>query len=207
MDLTGRENFVESWLTEMPSGIGPMDNYDQVVYCIKDRVNSGSQVIDLGNGLKKITGIQTVFYWIEGNKEILLGTELYVKPQSLVVSITGKKLSLKGKPPFASDLYLAILKDNDMSIRIVSDVTLSDEGYNLWKRLFNQGCKVSLYDKEHPGQTFKTFDSLADMDQYFKHDDSKYKRYQYVLSEVGEKLAESRSYFNIRRYREIAGLL
>jgi hypothetical protein len=46
------------------------------------------------------------------------------------------------------------------------------------------------------------------MDRYFGNDDTNFRQYQYVLSEAGEVLAETRSYFNTRRMRELVpGLL
>ena len=83
---------------------------------------------------------------------------------------------------------------------------MSDEGYNIWARLFKQGHKVSIYDRSLPGQTFKTFDNIEEFDSYFKHDDTHYEKYQYVLSESKEMIAEMRGFFHIRRFRELTGL-
>ena len=58
---TNRTDFHETWLTEMPQGIGSFPMYDYREYNIKDRIKSGSAVIDLGNGLKKIAGQQVVY--------------------------------------------------------------------------------------------------------------------------------------------------
>lgn len=190
----------------MPEGLGNFETYDGLVYSIKDRVDHGSPVQDLGRGLKKIEGSQTVFYWYQKNDTVLLGVELYKKPQGLVVSYLGKHPDYKGKPPYAVDLYDAVLKDNHRAVRLLSDTQLSDDGRALWKRLLQLGHKVSVYDIHDPGKTFKTFQTSDQMDQYFKHDDADFGRYQYVLSEDGEVLAETRSFFNTRRLREFAGL-
>ena len=208
-DITGRTDFVDTWLTEMPEGLGSFPTFDQLEYTIKDRIKSGSPVIDVTQNTKKIVGKQVMYYWIESsNGEIILGSELQIKPQGLVVSVTGKNPKHQGKSPYASDLYNLILKDSGESIRLISDVSLSDEGYGIWKRLFQQGHKISVYDSTNPGKSFTTLDSIQDMDQYFAKDDTDFRRYQYVLSEAGEALAETRSYFNTRRMRElIPGLL
>lgn len=59
-------------------------------------------------------------------------------------------------------------------------------------------AKVVNYD--HIGQEH--------MDQYFSHGDPSFKRYQYVISESGIVISETKSLFNTRRYRElISGLL
>lgn len=207
-DITGRTDFIESWLTETPQGLGSFPTFDQVEYAIKDRIKSGSKVVDVATNTKKIVGQQVAYYWVESDKEILLGVELQIRPQALVVSVTGKNPKYKGKPPYASDLYNLILRDTGKSIRLISDDSLSDEGYAIWKRLFQQGNKISVYDREEPGKTFTTLDSLEDMNKYFGNDDTDFRRYQYVLSDSGEVLAETRSHFNTRRMRELVkGLL
>lgn len=207
-DITGRTDFIETWLAEMPQGLGSFPTFDQIEYAIKDRIKFGSKVIDIDSKTKKIVGQQVAYYWVETNKEILLGVELQIRPQGMVVSVTGKNPKYTGKPPYASDLYNLILHDTGKSIRLISDVSLSDEGYAIWKRLFRQGNKISVYDPLKPGKTFTTLDSIEDMDKYFANDNSDFRRYQYVLSNSGEVLAETRSYFNTRRMRElIKGLL
>lgn len=204
---SSRTDFTETWLIEMPMGIGSFSMYDAIVYNIKDRIRHGSKVIDLNNNLKKIDGEQTKYYWYEKNGEIELGVELSVRPQGLVVNGLGKNPKNRRVSPYASDLYDAIITDNNRSIKLFSDEQISDEAYSLWRRLFNMGYKVTVYDRENPGQTMQTFDNVAQMRKFFEYDNETYKRYQYVLSESGVMLAETRSYFNTRRMRELAGTL
>ena len=207
---TSREDFNDTWLTEMPMGLGAFATYDGLRQDIQNLVNSGVQVSDMGNNLRSYVGNQVAYFWYVNpqTEEPILITQLDIKPQALVVSMTGKSPKYKGKPPYASDLYNVILNSTGRSIRLMSDETLSDEGYDIWKRLLSQGNKVSVYDKEHPGQTMITVDTLDDMEKYFKTGDSLFKRYQYVISESGECLAETKSHFNTRRMRELVpGLL
>lgn len=208
-DITGRTDFVETWLTEMPQGLGSFPTFDQVEYAITDRIKFGSPVIDVSKNTKKIVGQQVMYYWVESSVgEIILGIELQIKPQGLVVTVTGKNPKYIGKPPYASDLYSLILKDSGKSIRLVSDDSLSDEGYGIWKRLLQQGHHISVYDRAAPGKSFTTLNSIQDMDRYFGNHNNDFRRFQYVLSQAGEVLAETRSYFNTRRMRElIPGLL
>lgn len=207
---TSRTDFNETWLTEMPQGLGSFETYDMLEYNIKDLLNNGIVPEYLINGIKKIDLSQTMVYWYEDkNGIIILGVELDKRPQGLIVRLTGKNPRYIGKPPYASDLYQIILQDNKTkSIRLLSDESLSDEGKQIWDRLFSMGLNVSVYDRESPGKSFKTFKTKKEMDRYFKLDDTDFKRYQYVLSETGEMLAETRSYFNTRRMRELVpGLL
>ena len=203
--MTSRIDFNETWLIEMPTGLGSFETYDMLEYNIKDLINNGVVPTDLGNGIKKIDLSQTMVYWYEDkNGTILLGVELDKKSQGLIVRLTGKNPKYRGKSPYASELYQFILRDNKTkSIRL-----LSDEGKQIWDRLFSMGLNVSVYDRESSGKSFKTFKTKEEMDSYFELDNTDFKRYQYVLSESGEMLAETRSYFNTRRMRElIPGLL
>jgi hypothetical protein len=203
--ITSRTDFNDTWLTEMPRGLGSFEMYDMLVYNINDRIKGGSSIEDLGNDLKKIDGLQVKYYWYEKNDTILLGAELSVKPQGLVVNSLAKKPKLQGEP-YATDLYDAILKDSNRSIKLLSDIDMSNEALKVWKRLLQRGHKISVYDRENPGQSFITIDNEQELLKYFKDDDTDYRRYQYVLSESGELLAETRSYFNTRRMRELAGI-
>jgi hypothetical protein len=208
--FSNREDFVESWLTESPQGLGNFETYDAVEYHINDLLNNGLKPQSLGNNIKKIELNRTVYYWIQDDKgTILLGVHLEKKPQALVVMVTGKHPSIRGRPPYASDFYKFIIDDNkNQSLRLMSDESLSDEGKAIWDQLFNMGLSISVYDKENPGKSFTTFNTADEMNTYFKHDDTNFKRYQYVVSAPGKILAEARSYFHIRRFREqIKGML
>lgn len=203
---TDRTHFNKTWLTEMPEGIGSIAAYEAIKFNINDLITNNITSTKLSNNLYKIDLSQSVYYWYEKNNIILLGMELQKERQGWIVRAVGKNPDFKGQPPYASQLYDAILKDSKHSIRILSDIQLSDEGFNIWKKLFSLGHKISVYDNQNPGQTFKTFDSTSDLDQYFKLHDQSFRRYQYVLSESGLMLAETRSYFNTRRMRELSGL-
>jgi hypothetical protein len=202
---TCRTYFNQSWLTETPMGTGAIDSFDSVAYNIKDLIRYDMDPVPVSDNIWKIELSQTVYYWIGSKTDIQLATELSKTPQALVVKITGKDPKYKGKPPFASTLYSAILHDTDSSIRIMSDTQLSDEGYSIWKRLFTNGFKISVYDSTDPGKSFNTFNDITDFDKFFKHSDASYKRYQYVLSS-DKSIAETRSHFHTRRYRELSGL-
>ena len=205
-----RANFNNTWLTESPEGIEPIGSAPSVERHIREWVAAGIPVVHIDNTLKKLEGNQVVYYWYEVKNKILLGIEFEKKPQALVVRLIGK--TNKGQPPYASDLYNAVLADRKNmpgeinSIRILSDKQLSDEGLGIWKKLLQLGHKVSVYDKNNPGATFTEILSQEQLMQYFKHDDSNYAQYQYVLSESGLAHCETNSHFGIRRHRELAGM-
>jgi hypothetical protein len=140
---TNRTDFNETWLGEMPQGIGSFELFDMIEYNIKDRIKSGSPVIELGNGLKKIDGQQVKYYWYEKNGSILLGSELAVKPQGLVVTGLAKNPKVSGAP-YASDLYNAILNDSNRSIKLLSDIDISNDAFKVWSKLLDMGHKISV---------------------------------------------------------------
>lgn len=202
---TSRSDFYDTWLAEMPSGLGSFETYDGLVYSINDLKKAGIKPKEVSNNLYKFDLNTSVYYWFEKDQKVLLGTQLEKKPQGYVVSITGKHPSLRGSPPYASDLYDLILKDSGKNIRILSDTQLSDQGYAIWKQLFIKGHRVGVYNNTQPGKSFKIFQTQDEMDEYFKDDDTDYEQYQFVLIE-NSALAECLSNFNIRRYRELSGL-
>lgn len=209
-NIPSRESFTESWISEMASGLGQFETYDAIVYCIKDFIKNGIIPKKLEKDIFKIDVARTVLYWIgtEDGNSVDLAVELRKESESLVVTMLGKKRSLKGKAPFASNFYAFIAKDAGENIRLKSDKFLSDEGYKVWKKLVSSGLKVSVYDADEPGKTFKTFDEPDELDKFFKHDDSDYERYQYILSESIENLMSVRCSFNLRKHREhVKGLL
>ena len=207
---TSRSDFNQTWLFEAPEKIGHTELIDMLEYTIRDMIKNGQAVQDLGNGYKKIEGVQILLYWYEVDGKIQLVVELSKRPQALVINAVGKRN--RGAKPFASDLYDLILQDRKNtpgsvnSIRIMSDTQLSDEGFKVYPRMLAQGHKISVYDRENPGQSFTEINFPEELEKYIKFDDTSFRRYQFVISESGAPYAETRSFFNTRRYRELAGL-
>lgn len=198
-----RENFTNSFLAETPEGIGSgVELADKIEYFINDHKKAKTYPVrNLPNGLKKMEGQQVLFYWYEdASGKFLLGAELEKTPFAAVVREVGK--FNKGRPPFASDLYAAIIDDLGGSLRLTSDVQLSDEGLKIWKRLLDHGYTVSVYDRENPGASFLQLKNDSDLDQYFKNDDRSFRRYQYVISESAHAI-ELKHLFETRRFREL----
>ena len=187
----------------MPQQVGEMpDIFNSIKYTINDNITHGIKPKKVNNTLNKIVGEQMMIYWYEINNEIALAAELHIKQESLVVSLLGKNPVFKNKPPYASDLYSAIAQDNSKSLRFTSDTVLTDEGSKVWKKLYQLGNKISVYDDDFPGQTFKTIDNEQEMDQFLS-DDPAHRRYQFILSKPGAVLAETRAFFQLRRFREL----
>jgi hypothetical protein len=199
-----RQDFVQSWLTEMPEGVGAIELFDMLEWHIRDRIRSGSTPEKLDSHWRKIMGSQTVYYWYERDGNIVLAAEFSPQPQALVVNAVARNPGYRGAP-WATDLYELVLNDTQRSLRIHSDTQLSDAGLELWKRFVRQGHRVSVYDRQNPGQSFHTVTEPDELEKYFQPDNRDYRRYQYVLSEASD-YPELVSVFNTRRMRELSGL-
>ena len=207
-----RSNFVNSWLMETPEFLGQFPIGNEVIRDIQYRLyNNISTAIDLSDlylGLKKIETDQSVYYWIQDTSgTILLACAATKRPQCIAIGAVSKT-GTRGQPPYASDLYELILQDqrsHNSSIRFMSDTMLSDDGFKIWRRLFDRGYKISVYDNTNPGQSFKVITSIEELEQYLG--DRHYKKYQFVLSEAQYSFQELLSFFSLRRIRELGGAL
>lgn len=206
-NMDNRTNFVKTWLTESPVGIGEYESFDGLLQIVNELINFGYESISFGGNYYKLEMSENVYYWYEENNQIILIITLQKEPEALIIRMIGKNKEYRNKPPYATDLYSVILKDSNKNIRLLSDKSLSNDGLEIWKRLFNQGYKISVYDKSQPGKTFKPFQTLEDFAEYFSKTDNVYSKYQYILSENNLKLGEALDTFGIRRIREIAGIL
>lgn len=199
-----RTQFIESWLFEMPERIDDLEAYDTLAWTIKDRISGGETPQQIKPGIYKL-GKQILLYWMGTPNKVDLAMELAQKPQSLVINLTGKHPLLQGKPPYATDLYAAILDDNETSL-IVSDATLTDSGINIWKKLVQLGYYVTVYNMDKPGHSRQTIKSPHELDVFLAKDDTDYRRWRFVISKPGIQIGETVSAFNTRRYRELAGM-
>ena len=202
---SNREDFIKTWLTEMPQGIPSMALFNELQHAIKERIKLGSEVIDLGNNLRKIMGQQIVFYWYEKDGVILLCAELEIRPQGLIVDGVAKNPDISGSP-YATDLYSAILNDSGKAIKLIGDGKMTSDGLQIWKKLLSMGHVIGVYDQDHPGQSFTILSSETDLDRFFSMDDIDFQKYRFVLSESNEMIAETNSYFTTRRMRELVSI-
>jgi len=158
-------------------------------------------VVNIKPNFHKLELTDQIYYWITNEKKIILGISLEKRPYALVVRMSGKDPAFRKRPPFASDVYLNILKDSKKDICLHSDETLSEDGFKIWKKLFNSGHKVCLYAKDKPTQTLEKFSSLEEMEKYFKKDKS-YRNYSYVLCESQFGFGNVMGHFATRKIRE-----
>ena len=209
-----REDFVKTWLTESPMGIPAKDYAQSIKNNIRDIVNTGyySPTYIGKNGLQRIEMKTLVYYWYGELNNFLLGAEFSIAPQALIVNFIGK--TNKGQPPYASDLYDAVLHDMKnleyrfSTIKISSDDKLSEEGLGIWKKLLQKGHKIMIYDSSSdvPGQTQIRITSEEELNNFFKMNDPSFGRYRYVVSE-SKSFSDLIGIFNTRRMRELHEIL
>ncbi len=201
----GRDAFNDTFLFESPE---PMEfpTWEILKYDIIELKKIKTKYVkEINKNVFRLKLPTLIYFWIENNDhEIILAVSLERKPRGYAVMMTGKSNNYKNKSPYASDLYLAILK-NLKSNLIFSDKTLSQSGFNVWKRLFNNGCKVLLYNTAEPGKSFVKINSENEMKKFYQQG-KEFQNYRYVLSESLASQAETWALFRVRMHREINNL-
>jgi hypothetical protein len=179
------------------------DTFPVINNAIHEWIADGKVPEKLSTGAFRLVGQNISYYWFQSGDDITIGVELEKRSQGYAISVVGKNPAYSGQPPYATDLYLAILPTVPHSL-LFSDGQLTDDGIELWKRLISDRSNVvSVYNHKDLGKSFKTLSGTDDLEDYLGPDHY-YDRF--VLSKKGHTLAETRSYFNIRRYRELSGL-
>ncbi|VVC05899.1 Uncharacterised protein [uncultured archaeon] len=202
--MDDREDFTKAWLYESPQNIGIIETYHALCFNIQDLKDWDITPIDLGSGFRKIELETSAYYWHEENGIITIGVEFSKTHFNLIVHLLGKNPKYKGNPPYAIDLYKLALNDNHI-LGLMSDTRLSENGFNLWERLFEEGYHVAVYSKEFPGKNFRPIRAKEELKKYFGKDSS-FEKYRFAISNR-KMIGECHSQFNTRRYRELAGLL
>ncbi|MFW6047231.1 MAG: hypothetical protein ACOCP4_05545 [Candidatus Woesearchaeota archaeon] len=203
-NMSNKQDFHDSFLSEMPENLGDFELFDMIEYKIKKMSKNTSPII-LDSGYKKIEGEKILYYWYESNDEIVIGIQLLKKPQTLIVNAVAKNPKYRRRPPYATELYKKVLDDNN-NIRVMSDTYLSNSSVNTWKRLLNSGVNVSVYNNENPGNSFLTIKNIEELEKYIGYDDDSDK-YQFVITSKDDILGEVTNHFNTRRLRELSGML
>jgi len=198
--ISSRTDFNETWLTEMPARLGNFgETFIILEKSIEEWKKNGFTPEKISNNLFRISGQNMIYYWYQDTDDITIALELEKRPQGMAVTLVGKNTKFTGKPPYATDLYKDVLSTLSHSL-LFSDNQLSNDGIELWKKLMlDPHFKVSVYNTKDPGKTFVTLNS----DELEKYMGPEFYNYRFVLSKKGETLAETTSYFNIRRYREL----
>ena len=201
--MTSSTDFNKTWLVEYPIDIGDL-GANTVFDFLKSKLsNIKNTKIKVSQNLFKLEDALYIYYWYQNKKDIIIIMQLRKNPQGNLVNLVGKNPDYINTPPYATDLYQAALSDSASSL-LFSDSILSKDGLALWKKLLsNTDNVVSVYNMEEPGKSFKTLTNPNELDNYIGIDHS---GFRFVLSKRGQSLAETKSFFDTRRYRELSGL-
>jgi hypothetical protein len=165
-------------LFEMPEGIQELkDGFRYIRFEIEDQITAGNKPREIGNGIKKIDTGSELFYWIEDGQEIVLAVNLIKGSDSVIVKVTAKRY--EGKPPYASDLYLAILNDQPKPVKFMGDKQLTAKALRIWKRLLTMGYDIGVYDDNN--RMISKLNSVEELMSFYKKSNQSFRRYQYVL--------------------------
>lgn len=202
--------FKDTFLIESPfnSGKNVMnDMIDSLRMLIDEYIQVRYKVIQLNQNTFKmnVTGTELIYYWNTNNAdEIILAAQIAKRDLAAAVTSLGKDVRYAHKDPKAKELYKIIVKDLSTSLKLMSDGDMTEDAFNNWVKLLNDGYKISVYDKNMPGMSFTNLYTREDMLPYFK-DDETYHRFQFILSESQEQLGQVMAGFSIYRVREHAG--
>jgi hypothetical protein len=206
--LTG-SIFKAAFLYESPTGINPMYVFNELKYNINELIDLNVYpIINLNNNLKKIELETYIYYWIESSdKEIQIATEVNKVELGNIIRLVGKNSKYKGLNPFANIFYEEILKDVKGNL-IFSDDVMTEAGYNIWKKLFLDGHKISVYDATSPGKIFIRLKDLEEFDLYFKMKDERFRKYRFVITEQKSlnNYGDLITTFGLRRIKELMGV-
>ena len=115
-----------------------------------------------------------------------------------------KKNSPKSQPPYATDLYDLILRDQrtkNISLSLKSDTKLTDDGFKIWARLLDQGHVISVFDRSNPTGTMQHITTPEELLKFMGG--LQHIQYQYVLSESSSPtLFDINVYFLLREIWE-----
>lgn len=189
-------------IVESPQGLGSIKTYDVLKYKLEMLIREGAEVQKLDDNLFCIERPKLLYFWYQNpdDTKYILAAELMKRPHGNIVTLVAKREWFRKRPPFASDLYVAIQKHTNK--KVISDVQMSDEGYNTWKRLVRQGHQVTVYDNGDPEQDYPIFRNEHEMEEYFKTDDTNYEKYQFVLLENTN--TETQQFLN--RIKQLSGI-
>lgn len=186
---------------EMPQRVNGGNPYDALSQAIDITLEYGEPISSLGDDVYQAGD----YFWVGSKdasiKKLIVGTSLV--GNILKVDATGKDPTLSKQPPYAIDLYIKISNSLNHGIKFASDKILSDDGFKLWKRIFNSGHKLLVYNSHQGKYEPSVLKTAQDLEQYFNTTDNALD-YQYVIAEdavIGNLLGS----FQLMEWKRLSG--
>lgn len=174
--------FFERYIMEMPQRLNGLNSYEPIVNVIKELLKNNADVINLTDNTFKIKTGNSAYYWVGlyNGENIQLCANADEDGKFAKINAIGKHPNLIGKSPYAIDLYLKISDNLPQGVRFTSDQILSDDGFKVWKRIFELGKELLVYKADK----FETerIKTISELENYF-NDHNNFQQYQYVIAE------------------------
>jgi hypothetical protein len=199
--------FKKSFLSESPMNIGKghTDMCQWLSTIINEFITNNYHPIQLDEHYYKLEIKDEIFYWYTDQNKIILAISLEKQSYALIVRNLGKDIKYANKKPFAYELFEVILNDQKIPIRLISDESMTIDGFKNWEKLFDIGYKIYIYNNRtnNAGQSLKQLQSKNEMEEFFKTE-KQYGDWQYVISE-STGIENIIGPFGLRRIRELSG--
>jgi len=195
MDITGREDFVESWMVDYPFP-------DNISYDILlEFSNKGPEYVkSVVNGVVRFEYLNRIFYYTKRHLSDVIIIGARTTPESIIVAHTYIDTD---NINVVADIYDAILTDSvndNKSLRFPFGESSSSTDIDIMSLLMGNGNVISSYDSETPMGIKKLNITMDNID-----DDIKNRKF--VVSKNDEEYTRVMESFIIRRNRQITGRL
>jgi len=200
--------FKKTFLSESPIALGKghSNALDIISNNINERLQLGYKKESLGRNCFRLESESFLYYWfVNNNNEIILAVEIEKQSLAAIVRFLGKDIRYAHKEPFAYKLFEIIIEDLQKPLRLISDESITIDGFNNWLKLFDRGYKIFIYNNENnnAGQSLKQLRSKNEMEEFYGKE-AQYKNWQYVVTE-SKKIDNIIDSFMLRRTRELSG--
>lgn len=179
------KTFYKVFLTEMPWKVAGSNDFEFQIEALQEMINDGHQIISVTPSIFKIESGDQITFWY-GNSDatsVALIVDTNVEGTICKVVLTSKNPSIAaGSKPFASDLYVTIMRHLKMSnIAFSSDGMMSDDAIRLWSRLISLGHTISVFNTATHNYELIKVNSIEELNNFIGGPDMQ--KYIYVISE------------------------
>lgn len=193
--------FGSLFLREQPHPVSGNNPFPILSATIDELVQAEVPVQNLGDSVYQVGD----FYWVGAESAKVKKLCIHLDQVGNLTSVrsVGKQPELTGQPPYALDLYLKLADLSPVGVKFASDQVLSDDGFAVWKRIFQTGRNLLIYNNQSGKFVPERIKSQSQLIQYFtEHPDNI--KYQFVLADIGE-IVNLQGQFAILEWKRLAG--